>query len=71
MYRKRKKNSVLTYFTKNFLIDRSENATLLNEYSMMPVINAKIEKTKMTSGKDKIIVRLYIKKEERKENKKN
>ena len=33
---------------------------------MMPVMNAMIEKIKMTSGSDKIIVRLYIKKEGKK-----
>ena len=29
---KEKEISVLTYFTKNFVIDRSENTTLLKEY---------------------------------------
>ena len=37
---------------------------------MMPVMNAMIEKIKMTSGSDKIIVCIYIKKEGKKKKKK-
>ena len=42
--KRKKKFQVLTYFTKIFVINRSEKATLLKEYSMMPVMKVVIKK---------------------------
>ena len=53
----------LVYPSKYFLvIDGSDNISPLKEYKTMPVMKAMIEKNKRTSGRDKITVRLYIKK---------